>query len=258
MAVATPGNLKMLKEVHDKYGKIEWSKLFRYAIHLAENGFKVDDRLYINLQRANYLQDFPEAAEVYFDENGEPYKVGRIIKNKKLAKTLRIIANEGIKPFYEGEIAKKIVKKVRNSPKNPGLLQLSDLKNYRVKKGDLVCAKYRLKYKICSMPPPSSGGVTILQILGILENFDLAKINPNSLQAVHLIAEATHLAYEDRNTYIGDTGQTPIDKMLDKSYLKDRSALIKIEEAQEKFEPGNFSQNIDNINVIASYQKPEP
>lgn len=257
LSVATPGALKMLKEVHQQYGKLEWKKLFKPAIKLARNGFKVDDRLYVNLQRANYLQDFPKAAKMYFDEDGQPHKVGIIIKNEELAQTLETIADEGIKPFYEGKIAQNIVNKVKNSPKNPGFLRVSDLKNYQVKQGDLVCANYRKKYKICSMPPPSSGGITILQILGILENFDLSKLKPNSAPAVHLIAEATRLAYEDRNKYIGDSSQVPIKKMLDKKYLKSRSSLIDVNKASTEFNPGDFA-NINNNNVLASYKQPEP
>ncbi len=257
LSVATPGALKMLKKVHDKHGQLNWEELFVPAINLARNGYEVDDRLYINLKRASYLENFKETAQLYFDKNGQPHKVGTIIKNKKLAKTLEIIAKNGIKPFYEGEIAQKIVQKVQNPPKNPGFLQLSDLKNYQVKVGDLVCANYRLKYKICSMPPPSSGGITILQILGILENFDLAKFAPNSLNSIHLISEATRLAYEDRNKYIGDNDEVPIDEMLDKKYLKKRSSLIDFNKAQTRFLPGEFSK-ITNDNVFASYQKLEP
>ncbi len=260
MSVATPGVLKMLKEVHEKYGKLPWQELFQPAIDLARNGYEVDDRLLVNLEKAKYLKNFKETAELYLDKNGNPYPIGTIIKNEKLAKTFEIIAKEGIKPFYEGELAKKIVEKVQNSPKNPGLLQLSDLKNYEVKIGDLVCATYRLKYKICSMPPPSSGGITVLQILGILENFELEKLRPNSLKATHLIAESTRLAYEDRNKYIGDTGDVPIDQMLDKNYLKKRSSLIDLNKAKSNFEAGKFSQiaNDNKNNILASYQQTEP
>ena len=105
--------------------------------------------------------------------------------------------------------------------------------------------KYRKKYKICSMSLPSSGGVTILQILGILENFDLNKYSPNSLEAIHLISEATRMAYEDRNKYIGDSNDVPIEKMLDK-VLKKRSEIINIKKAAISFEPGNLISN-DNI-----------
>lgn len=247
MAVATPGLLKMLKIVHKKHGKLPWAELFQPAINLARNGYKVDDRLFVNLQKAKYLNNFQQTADLYLDKDGQPYPVGTIIKNEKLATTFETIAKKGIKPFYEGDIAKKIVKTIQNSPKNPGLLQLSDLKKYKVKIGDLVCAKYRQKYKICSMPPPSSGGITVLQILGILENFDLTKYKPNSLELVHLLTESTRLAYEDRNKYIGDSINVPIKQMLDKKYLKNRSSLIDLQKAQSSFEAGEFLQISNNV-----------
>lgn len=256
-SVATPGLLRMLKTAHDRYGKLPWSELFKSAINLARDGYKVDERLYINLQKADYLTNFKDTADLYLDKDGEPFAVGTIIKNEKLAKTLEKISQEGISPFYEGEIAKEIVDKVQNSSKNPGSLRLSDLKNYQVKEGDLVCAQYRLKYKICSMPPPSSGGITVLQILGILENFNIKNLKPNSLKYVHLVSEATKLAYEDRNKYIGDTGEVPISKMLDKNYLKLRSSLINLDKATPKFEAGQFVKN-NQYDILASYQQPEP
>lgn len=257
-SVATPGLLKMLKIVHEKYGKLPWQDLFKPAINLARNGYKVDERLFINLQKADYLVNFKETAKLYLDDNGKPFPVGTIIKNEKLAQTLEKIANHGIEVFYEGEIAQKIVDKVQNAPKNKGFLQLSDLQNYQVKNGDLVCANYRIKYKICSMPLPSSGGITVLQILGILENFNLQNLQPNSLEYVHLFSEAARLAYEDRNKYIGDVGNVPIEKMLDKKYLKERSELINLNKAGSNFKPGKFVNKSDDYDVLASYKKDEP
>ncbi|MAZ80540.1 MAG: gamma-glutamyltransferase [Rickettsiales bacterium] len=253
-AVATPGLLKMLKAAHDDYGKLPWQDLFKPAINLARNGYEVDHRLYVNLKRAQYLKNFSQTANLYLDDKGKPFKIGTIIKNEKLAQTLESISKNGIKPFYEGDLAKKIINKINNSKINPGFMTLSDLKNYKIKKGVPICAKYRKKYKICSMSLPSSGGITILQILGMLENFDLSKYSPNSLEAIHLISEATRMAYEDRNKYIGDNNNVPINKMLDKNYLKKRGKMIDIKKAAISFNPGNL---IDNDNITKNIKNNE-
>ncbi len=242
LSVATPGALKILQEAHEKYGKLEWKELFKPAIKLAREGFLVSTRLHTLAAHISYLKYSDEAAKIYLKPDGTAYQVGEIIKNPNLAKTLQTIADEGIEPFYSGKIAKDIVSAVQNSKINPGVLSAQDLKNYQSKKGDLICANYRVIYKICSMPLPSSGGVTLLQILGILENFDLATLDPQSAQAVHLVAEATRLAYADRNEYLGDVSGVPIAKMLDKKYLKSRSVLINKKTALPKVEAGKFSE----------------
>ena len=253
-AVAVPGLLKLLKAVHDDYGKLPWKTLFQPAINLARDGYAVDHRLYVNIKKAKYLKNFYETKNLYLDKNGNPYKIGTIIKNEKLAQTLEKIANQGIKIFYNGELAQKIVDKVNNSHINPGFLKLSDLKNYQIKEGKPICAKYRKKYKICSMSLPSSGGVTILQILGILENFDLNNYSPNSISSIHLISEATRIAYEDRNKYIGDKADIPIKQMIDKKYLKKRSLLINTKKAAKSYSPGllNKVNLVDNSKIEPS------
>jgi len=241
LSVATPGALKILKETHEKYGKLKWAELFDPAIKLARDGFIVSPRLHTLMANISYLKNFDEAAKIYLKADKSPYKVGDIIKNQAFADTLQTIADQGIEPFYKGKIANDIVDAVQHSKINPGVLSAKDLKNYRSKKGDLICAQYREKYKICSMPLPSSGGVTVLQILGILENFDLAKLKPQSPEAVHLVMEATRLAYADRNEYLGDISGVPLQKMLDKNYLKSRAALIDRKKALQKVEAGKFS-----------------
>ncbi len=242
LSVATPGALKILKETHEKYGKLKWAELFEPAIKLARDGFIVSPRLHTLMANISYLKNFDEAAKIYLKADKTAYKVGEMIKNPAFAKTLQTIANQGIEPFYKGEIANDIVDAVQHSKINPGVLSTKDLKNYRSKKGDLICAQYREKYKICSMPLPSSGGVTVLQILGILENFDLAKLKPQSPESVHLVMEATRLAYADRNEYLGDISGVPLSKMLDKNYLKSRAALIDRKKALKKVEAGKFAE----------------
>ncbi len=173
-----------------------------------------------------------------------------------MAKTFELIANKGASVFYEGKLAKKIVAEVQNSPINPGILSLNDLKNYQAKAGNLICTKYRKKYNICSMPLPSSGGVTLLQILGILENFDFSKMQYNSPKFIHLVSEAINLAYADRNQYIGDVEDVPIAQMLNKEYLKSRSNQINLNYKNNQISFGKF--NIANDNFATNPQEKEP
>ena len=240
LSVGTPGVLKMLKEVHSKYGKLSWSELFEPAIMIAKNGFPMDERIQVIAKNVSYLKNNNSFANMYLKADGTPKDLGTIITNPQLEQTFTTIAKEGIEPFYSGKIAADMVNAVKNSS-NPGYLSLGDLKNYQVKQGDLICGNYRVKYKICSMPLPSSGGVALLQILGILENFDLAKLKPSSLEAVHLITEATRLGYADRNKYVADVADVPIDKMLDKEYLKKRSSLIDANKAMSSVTAGELA-----------------
>jgi gamma-glutamyltranspeptidase/glutathione hydrolase len=258
LSVATPGLLKILKLAHKKHGKIAWEKLFEPAIKIAENGFAVNDRLHANANFITYIKNFSETAKLYTKADGSAREIGEIIKNPQMAETLRTIAKQGIKPFYEGKIANDIVEAVKNSPINPGFLSLSDLKNYQPKKGELICNSYRIKYRVCSMPLPSSGGVTLLAILGILENFNLSKLKADSAETVHLISEATRLAYADRNEYVGDVANVPLKKMLDKNYLKSRSKLIDLKKAAAEFEAGKFANYNSTYDIAASYQSAEP
>lgn len=240
LSVGTPGLLKMLKAVHSKYGKLPWKELFTPAIDLAKQGFPMDERIKIIAENVSYLKDYKGFAKMYLKPDGTPKDLGSIITNTELAETFSTIADKGIEPFYEGKIAENIVDAVKNVKTNPGFLDLTDLKNYQIKEGDLICGTYRVKYKICSMPLPSSGGVTLLQILGILENFDLAKLKPSSASAIHLITEATRLAYADRNQYVADVADVPISQMLDKEYLKNRSKLIRTDKAMSEVSSGTF------------------
>lgn len=247
LSVGTPGLLKILKAVHDKYGKLPWGELFEPAITLARQGFPMDERIHIIAENVSYLKDFPEFTKMYLKPDGKPKDLGTIITNPDLAETFSTISKEGIEPFYTGKIANDIVDAVQNSKINPGYLTLSDLKNYKIKEGDLICESYRIKYKICSMPLPSSGGIAILQILGILENFDLSKLEPSSLEAIHLIAEATRLGYADRNKYVADVNNVPVAQMLDKKYLKKRSELIRVDKVMTNVEAGEFNMPVSYI-----------
>lgn len=241
LSVGTPGLLKILKETHDKYGRLPWEDLFEPAIKLAQGGFKVNERMHTLSTQISYLKDFDEAAQLYLKPDKTAHAIGDVIKNEKLATTLQEIAQNGIDVFYKGHIANDIANAVHNSKINPGYLSVSDLRNYKSKTGNLICNTYRVKYKVCSMPLPSSGGVTLLQILGILEHFDLAKLKSYSPQSIHLITEATRLAYADRNEYVADTNEVPLKQMLDKIYLRQRAKMIDMKKSMTDVKAGKFA-----------------
>jgi len=254
LSVGTPGALKALKEAHQKYGKLPWKELFTPAIKIANDGFVLSEKIHVILEQVPYLKEY-DGMRIYFDSKLKPHKTGTIIKNYELAKTFEDIANNGIETFYSGKIASNIVNAVQSSKTNPGFLSLQDLKNYKVKTGKLICSTYRVKYKICSMPIPSAGGITVLQTLGILENFDLAKIKPSSPEAIHLITEATRLSYADRNHYIADVKNVPIKEMLDKEYLLKRSQMISFDKSIKKVTHGNIADYQQQI-VGKVFEKP--
>ncbi len=234
-STGAPGVVRMLELAHRKHGRLAWAKLFEPAIELADNGFAVSPRLnaLLRYDQARLPRD-PVAAAYFYDRDGQPRPVGHVLKNPELAKSLREIARGGADAFYQGRIARDIAAKVANHPTNPGLLTVKDIAGYRAKERDPVCADYR-KWKVCGAPPPSSGGIAVAQMLGILENTPIAAHPPVAGQldaeAIHLFSEAGRLAYADRNRYVADTDFIPlpgkgIASMLDKTYLAQRAALI--------------------------------
>ena len=227
LPVGTPGALRMLEMAHTKHGRLPWTDLFASAIRHAQNGFLLSPRLYEVLDWVEEPERFPAFYHFYFDHNGERKPVGTRIFNPDYAATLNQIAEGGAGVFYDGPLANAIVNAVDHAAVNPGLLALSDLETYQPKERTPLCADYRV-WRICGMGPPSSGGFTVLQILLLLEGRDLATVEPGSLEAVHLISEASRLAYADRNTYIADTDYVaaPLDGLLDEEYLAGRAMLI--------------------------------
>lgn len=228
LSVGVPGALAALKLAHEKHGVLPWAEVFEPAIKLAEEGFIVSARLerYITIDKK--LKLVPASRAYFYDEKGDPLKEGYLLKNPKQAAVLKRIAKEGISAFYTGEIAEKIVKAIKNAPNNPGLMELSDLANYEAKERDVICGDYR-HYKVCSIPPPSSGGHTMIATLGMLDNFNIDQMTPHSAEAYNIILEAESLAYADRNQYTGDTDfiDVPVKGMIDSVYLTERANLIK-------------------------------
>ena len=227
LSVGVPGTIAALELAHKKYGKLSWKILFEPAIRLASDGFKVGPKLAGAIARSPHMKTLPDMGRYYRKADGTPYAEGELLKNKDYARTLRIIARGGAKAFYSGEIANNIVRAVNKSPVNPAGMTMKDFADYRAAERMPVCGNFRV-YRICSMGPPSSGGIAILQILTMLERFPAEKTAPNSLSETHLFAQASRLAYADRAKYLADSDfiYVPIKGLLDRGYLAERSKLI--------------------------------
>jgi gamma-glutamyltranspeptidase / glutathione hydrolase len=226
-SVGVPGVLRALELAHAQHGKLPWARLLAPAIALAEGGFPISPRLHAELAIDKSLPRFEPARSYFYKPDLTPKDVGTTLVNPAFAATLRAIAAGGADAFYSGRIAGDVAAAATGAPVNPGDLTLADLAGYRAKERDPVCGVYRT-YRVCGMGPPSSGGVTLLGILGILENFDMAKAQPGSVAGVHLYVEAAALAYADRELYLADDDfvPVPIRGLLDRDYLKRRAALI--------------------------------
>ncbi|MEG9862316.1 MAG: gamma-glutamyltransferase [Parvularculales bacterium] len=238
-AVGVPGLVALLYEAHRREGNLTWAELFQPAIELANRGFRISPRLAFLIGRDKYLPTFPRTREYFYLPDGTPKPVGTILKNPDYAQSLQAIADQGPDAFYRGPLAQEIVSTVRNTPQNPGQLSLEDMAAYKARMRPPLCLPYKT-FKICGMPPPSSGGLAVLQILGLLAPFKLESVEPLSVQSVHLIAEAGRLAFADRNYYVGDPDfvDVPLDALLDEKYLDGRSTLISPTRAMGKAKPG--------------------
>jgi gamma-glutamyltranspeptidase/glutathione hydrolase len=227
-SVGTPGTLMLMETAHGRFGTMPWPRLFEPAIALAEEGFEVSPRLASMLEgeRGERLQTF-ETTRAYFFPEGAPLEVGETLQNPEFAETLRIIADQGSDPFYTGEIAADIVETVQAADPNPGLLAMEDLERYAVIERAPVCHGYR-DYRVCGMGPPSSGALTVGQILGLLEHFDMPSLSADDPMAWHLIAEASKLAFADRGLYIADSDYVtvPVAGLLNPHYLTTRAQDI--------------------------------
>ncbi len=239
LAVGVPGSVAGLYETWKKYGRIRrWETLVKPAIDLAENGFPVSgaEAKRLNKYRDLFIKYNPHN-KVFIRKE---WKKGDILKQPALAKTLEKIAREGSRGFYEGEVARAMVKKIRSAG---GIMSLEDLKNYRVKFREPIRIKYK-DYTIYSMPPPSSGGVALGQLLEITRDYPLKKWGFHSYKTVHLMVEAEKRVFADRARYLGDPDfyPVPVDKLLDTAYLKKRMEdfdMYKATPADSIF-PGDF------------------
>jgi gamma-glutamyltranspeptidase/glutathione hydrolase len=243
-SVGVPGALRLLEALHKEHGKLPWPQLVQPAIRIAEQGFHVSPRLHVLLRWYGAQSFAPQSRGYFFDRTGSARAVGALLKNPEFAATLRAIAERGAGAFYEGEIAAAIVEAVRQSPTHQGDLTLADLAGYRAKEREPVCVAYR-RNRICSMGPPSSGGLAIGQVLTLLEAFELGQGRGDALnqRALHLISEAQKLAFADRDLYVGDPDFVTVPgSLLDAAYLGTRRKLINPDATMGKAGPGRPPQ----------------
>ena len=246
LSVGTPGLLRMLATAHAQYGRLPWQKLFEPAIALANVGFKLSPRVALLLKHVPQIAVRKPITGYFFDKDGQPLKAGTLIVNREYGNTLSLVAKRGVDAFYQGDIAEAIVKTVNNDA-NPGLLSLGDMRNYQAVIREPLCHSYR-DYRICSTAPPSSGGSTVLSIVGMFAHLNLTKAqsistdNHFSPKFIHLFAETSRLAFADRNAYLGDSDfvAVPLKRLLSEQYLKQRAALINTRKAMTEIAPGKI------------------
>jgi gamma-glutamyltranspeptidase/glutathione hydrolase len=238
-SVGVPGVLRMLELAHRKHGRLPWAELFQPAIDLAEKGFVPTPRLRELLAQETYLRSDARARAVYYDRAADAP-----IVNREYAATLRVIAAKGADAFYDGDIARDLVAAARSD------LTVDDIRAYRALERDPVCGPYRV-WVVCSMGPPSSGGVAVLQILGMLERAPFASAPPQSAQAVHYFAEAGRLAYADRGRYLGDPDfvTVPVARLISAPYLDKRAALIG-ERSLRQAMPGDTEGGTSHLSIV--------
>ncbi|MFS2112359.1 gamma-glutamyltransferase [Sphingomonas sp. Sphisp140] len=237
-SVGVPGTLRAMALAHQRGGKLPWARLFQPAIRLARDGFDISSRLGNALRSYGPHVDAGVRA-IFYDAAGKPMPAGAHVRNTAQADLLERVARLGPDSFYVGPQAEKLVATVNGAARNPSKMTTGDLASYAAKDRPVLCGKYRA-YKICSMGPPSSGGVAVMMILAQLERFDMAKLGKDNPVAWHLFAESSRLAYADRDMYVGDPDyvQVPIAGLLDRSYLASRSALIHADSSMAEVKAG--------------------
>ncbi len=235
LSVGVPGTIAMLKSAHDQHGVLPWADLFKSAITLAEEGFSLSPRLQNQLVQDDRLPDDEIARALYYDEDGEAHPVGYNLRNPALAEILRNVANEGISAFYSGAVAESIVERIQNHSR-PGPMTVKDIEAYPAQNFETqaICTPWK-EYEICGFPPPSSGHIAIMQMLGVMEHLErpaeaLQDTVP-SADWLHQYLEAAKLAFADRNRYIADPAFVDPpgeswESLLDDGYLEERAALI--------------------------------
>ncbi|HSD41818.1 MAG TPA: gamma-glutamyltransferase [Burkholderiales bacterium] len=238
-SVGVPGALAVLELAHRNHGRLEWAGLAAPAIELAEKGFAISPRLHALLEWDKWLARDPFAARYLYDASGRPKPVGTTLRNPEYAATLREVAADGAQAFYRGAISTDLVAAVRNHPVGGGDLTVEDLASYQPKDRAPVCGPFR-EYRVCGMGPPSSGGIAVLQILGLLERLPKTDFAREPLQAVHYFAEAARLAYADRDRYVADPDfvDVPIAGLLAPTYLAERARLIAADRSLVRAQPG--------------------
>lgn len=242
-SVGTPGVLRALEMAHKKAGHLQWAKLFEPAIRLSEQGFAISPRLHALIAADRFIPQSPQMAAYFLNADGTAKATGTLLKNPALAAVFKRIAQEGPDALYQGPIADEIARKVQGN-RNPGSLSQADLMGYAAKERAALCTDYK-QWRVCGMPPPSSGGIAIAQILGTLQALEtrdphlaiasmppVKSASPAGLEptpeAVHLLAEAGRLAFADRGLYVADADfvPVPVAGLVAPDYLAKRATLI--------------------------------
>ena len=248
LPVTVPGAVAGWKELHNKFGSLPFENLFQEAIDYSENGFPVTEVVayYLDLS-AERFSSYPNFKEVWMPKGKIPRK-GDVFKNPQLASTYKKIAISGGKDFYEGEIANEIVRFINEQG---GYFALDDLKNYSPEWIEPVSTNYR-GYEVWELPP-NGQGIAALQILNILENYDIQKLGFGSAEYIHLFTEAKKVVYEDRAKYYADQNfsNVPVSELISKEYAKSRMRLIDLKNASKSFNPGNLEDG-DTIYLTVS------
>lgn len=239
-SVGVPGSLRMLELAHRQHGQLPWARLFQPAIQLAEQGFRISPRLNKLLTADPHLRKDPVAAAYFYDEQGQPWPVGHLLRNPELTRLLRDIAAQGSRALHQGPVAQALVDKVRSHPNNPGQLSLADLAGYQPRQREALCFDHAVPpakaYRICGFPPPGSGALAIGQILGLLQQapaaaLPLGRDGLPSADWLHHYTEAARLAFADRAQYVADPDFVPPPagswlSLLEPDYLAQRAQLI--------------------------------
>ena len=224
-STGVPGVMAMLWSAQHRFGALHWQELFQPAIRSATQGFKVSERLAMFLSEGSPFPPTTEVRTLFSRPDGDIIEEGDLFQNPQYAHTLEAIARDGLRAFYEGEIADDIVRTTHQAPL-PGTMTDKDLSSYRAEASEPLCRPYR-GYSVCVPPPPSSG-VSLLQMLAILDHTDIASRGPSDPQAWFLFAQASRLIYADRDRYVGDPRfvPVPVERMLEPAYVQMRAQLI--------------------------------
>ncbi|QQK74786.1 gamma-glutamyltransferase [Salicibibacter cibarius] len=235
-SVGVPGTLDGLMTASEKWGTVDFETLMEPAIELADEGFEIDGQL-ANAIDNNQDKLSESAAEDVFLPEGEPLQEGDHLVQEDLADTMQLIQDEGLDAFYDGEIGQAIADTVQAFD---GSMTMDDIRNYEADIDEPVWGEYQ-GYDIASMPPPSSGGLTLLQMLALLDDFDIGQYGSQDAERYHLLAEVMRLGYADRGEYMGDPEfvDVPFTGLLHPDYIEERSALVDPEEANADVEPGD-------------------
>ncbi len=246
-SVGVPGLIAMLAKAHSEHGRLPWNELFVPAINLAERGLPMPQRLQRQIQQDLSLRLFADT-RAYFRRQAESETP--TLRNPELAETLRSIAQEGPQAFYQGPVAEGLLDRLEDARWGATDMTAQDLAGYQAINREAVCRPYR-QWTVCGAPPSSSGGITVLQILGMLEHFDMGSLEPDSVEALHLIAESSRLAFADRNHHIGDPAyvNVPMGPLLDPDYLHERAGLIRTERALTEVHPGEPGTRTEIENI---------